>query len=178
MSNIGTGGWMQWWTGQGRYTHPKRASLLPPASAPSKTSGAAREPSAAPVTLHAGNRLTIHHYGPFAIPYQISLPDTRRRDRLAMVTLPVVGRHKFGSSILLLEWVLDAPGTWLHPVTLHECNSLWEWWLQQYAGMELRVPWENRSWCILIKLKKKKSVTCLNAFALLGDLLLLVTPAS
>ena len=82
--------------------HPKRASPLPPASAPSKASGPVR---AQHHSCDAVRRQKINHPSLqfIAIPYEIPLTGTRRRDRLVMITLPVVGRHKLGSSILLLE---------------------------------------------------------------------------
>lgn len=110
MSNAGTGGWMQWWTGQGRYIHPKREPPRPPASAPCKTSRPVR---AQHHSCDAAGRQKIKNpsFQSTTIPYQKAMTDTRR-NRLVMPTLHVVGRHKFGSSIFLLEqsqmhWACD-----------------------------------------------------------------------
>lgn len=108
MSNAGTGGW---WTGKGRYIHPKREPPRPPASAPHKTSRPVR---AQHHSCDAAGRQKINNpsFQSTTIPYQKTITDTRRRNRLVMPTLHVVGRHKFGSSIFLLEqpqmhWACD-----------------------------------------------------------------------
>lgn len=95
-----------------------------------------------------------------------------------MITLHVVDRTKSGSSIFLLEqpqmhWAHDHIQSYYVNATSFESSSSnrMQGWSYVHFG---RADLAESS----LKLKKKKSVTCLNAFASLGDLFLPVTPAS
>lgn len=74
MTTGGTGGWMQWWTGQGRYTHPKREPPWLPASAPWRTSRSIRAQHHSCDTV-SGQKLTICNFSPLQFlskrPWQI-----------------------------------------------------------------------------------------------------------
>lgn len=164
--------------GWARQIHPSKESICSAASLRYQQNRRTRlEPSNTPVTLHAGKRLTIPHHSPLQFPIQSPWQiqgggtDEWWLHSLLWAGTNLVARFCYWSGLRCTRHVITSSHVTptqqlLTAAALTGCRDGATCALGEQIVL-------NPNWIV----ENKKGVTCLNAFAVLGDRLLPATPA-